>query len=143
MIDIYGQINHTVSPFFSFQGFKNLFFFGKHLCCLISGYFMVVTEQVDEAMDQQPHQSLMAGDTFLDRLAIGGINRDNDIAQQIVAGIFIVLHRERKNIGWPFFLPVIAVQGGHALIINQQDAQFCFGQAVSQEEPGGNQLKAR
>lgn len=89
---------------------------------------MIVTQQVENAVDEQDQQLLRHRPLVETSLCGGHLQRDHDIAQegrvQIAADPF--QHRKGKHIGWPVNLPVCFVIKPDAAIIHKDKADLPF-----------------
>ena len=87
---------------------------------------MVIPQQVEGAVDQEPAQFAVKGMFSLFGLFQSGFDGNNNISQQIGLNVFagIVGHGKGKNISGAVFSPVLTVQFPHFAVVKKENAYF-------------------
>ena len=105
---------------------------------LVLGALVVVADQVQEAVDDQPGDPVVQADALGRGLAPGRVHRDEDVAQFGLGqhGPGLVLHRKGEHVGRPLFFAVLLVVGGHFGIVQEDHAHLGPGQVEQLEQAG-------
>ncbi len=88
---------------------------------------MIVAEQMQNTVQQQKYKLMLERHTRFGGIGSSALGGDHHIPQQqrLQATPLSLLHGKRDDIGRPVALQVIAVDLLNAVVINQQNRQFC------------------
>ncbi len=92
---------------------------------------MVITEQVQDTMDQQLVETLIYAEARRPPLPCTGIHGDDHITQQMGINVSMgpLAHGKCNDVGGSLALQIIPVELSDALIIHYQDGQLRFRRA--------------
>ncbi len=99
-----------------------LTFFSAHADGFAVRHFVVVAQQVQNPVNEQGAQFGGKGPFAVPGLAVGGVDRDDDIAQKSRTNF--VGQRKRQHVRWPVFIPILTVQLMDRLIRHEGQTQL-------------------
>ena len=103
---------------------------------------MIVSDEVEDAVDHQKCDHAYLVETELIRLALGRFDRNDEVTQEIglkTRGLALA-HGKSEDIRRLVPLKILPIQCPNPCIAHKEDAQFClrkfqFGQYPSQDRP--------
>ena len=121
---------------------EELLLFVGHLSGLLLRSFVIVSEEVKDAVDHQKCDHAHLVETELIRLALGRFDGDDEVTQEIVLKTrgLALAHGEGEDVRRLVPLKVLPIQCSDPCIAHKEDAQFClrkfqFGQYLSEDRP--------
>lgn len=101
---------------------------------------MVITEQMENAVDQQEPEFVFKGNLRRRCVARGPLGRDHHVAQQqgLDARTLPFLHRKGDHIGRPVTLEKIPIQRLNGGVVENQDGQLCVRLPANVQNPAGD-----
>ena len=121
---------------------EELFLFEGHLSGFLLRSFVIVSDEVKDAVDHQKCDHAHLVEAELIRLALGRFDGDDEVTQEIVlkTGWLALAHGEGENVRRLVPLKILPIQCSDPCIAHKEDAQFClrksqFGQYLSEDRP--------
>jgi hypothetical protein len=114
-------------------------FTAAHLFRALLG-FVLVAQQMQDAVYGKVCQLLFEGDAPLPRLPFGGLHRDHhvseDLSREEVGGDRgdvrpLVALCKREHIGWAILAAIVAIERMDGFVIGQQQADFGAGRTLN------------
>jgi len=98
--------------------------------------FVVVADQVQEAMDQQAFQLLLKRKARVNSLLHGCRHRYDDVPEHVRLDLVKTsfAKRERKDVGGPVLAPILLVERAHGAIAHKKHAQFGLRKVESPQQ---------
>ncbi len=105
---------------------ENLFFHPSHSPVLFLGAFMVIVQEMQDAMNKEIRNLIAEWVLPFKRLSLRGFNRNDHIAKYPWMGVGkrSAVHGKRQDIGWIIALEIVPVQPGNLRVIQEQNAYF-------------------
>ncbi len=85
---------------------------------------MIVTQEMEDPMDQEDPKFLCQGVAFLRRLGLSPFYGDDHVSEEGGVGRSPFPHGEGEDVGSLVDLPVLPVQSPDPSVVHQEDAQF-------------------
>jgi len=110
----------------SSQPLEELAFLPCHTCRIMIASFMIISQQMDKSVYQQPFKFSVCGMPLFSCLPFCSGERDDNVTQggMVEAGKGTLAIGKRKNVGCPVLSAIPAVEGTHGLITDKKNAQF-------------------
>ena len=110
------------------KGIPQRFFHLPHPSCLITGPLVVVAQEMEEPMDEEPSHLLIEADAVCDRLSLCSLRIYHHIPQQEFGVgrqlLHAVIKGKRENIGGPLHVPVNTIEVFHSHVIDEEYPEF-------------------
>ena len=121
---------------------EELLLFEGHLSGFLLRSFVIVSEEVKDAVDHQKGDHAHLVETELIRLALGRFDGDDEVTEEIVLKIreLALAHGEGEDVRRLVPLKILPIQCSDPCIAHKEDAQLClrksqFGQYLSEDRP--------
>ncbi len=109
-------------------------FFTAHLTGLSGAAFVIIPDQMEQAVNEQSLNLAAERVAKLPRLSRRNGDGNDDIPQQVRLNLPELSLSERKgeHVGGPVDSAITAVEGAHGAVTGEQDAQLCLRKTETQ-----------